>query len=178
MSLTRNAGNSSFSVNTLLDDLCLIAPALLYEYILECADTPQNPLWHPEGPNERVPHNVLFHIGIVYERAREWGDVDLMMAAFFHDLGKAGTTEMNDGSWTSRGHEELSSKLVQRYRPWIEEMGCNYQKVYEVVKDHMAVKYEGQMSRKTLEKFRAGPYYHHILKFSEFDNMRTLKREE
>lgn len=160
---------------TTLDELCLIAPAILYEYTLECKNTPQNPVWHPEGPNEPTPHNVFFHIGIVYERARRWGDTDLMMAAFFHDLGKAGTTVLNDkGNWSSPDHEELSTRLVRRYKLWIEEMGCDYQTVYEVVKNHMRVKRQDEMTAKKVNELRANPYYEKILKFSEFDDMSTL----
>jgi hypothetical protein len=158
-----------------LDELALIMPPILYEYLMACRQTPQSPHWHPEGPNEEVPHNVYFHTNIVYERARKYGDSNLMMASFFHDLGKVDTTKPNDhGSWGSHGHEAVSARLVQRYKVWIEEMGCNYELVYNVVKEHMRIKKIDEMRISKQKELLDNPYIFFIKKFTEFDDMSTL----
>jgi hypothetical protein len=46
------------------DKLVSIAPSEIQEWLNRCANTPQTKTWHPEGPNEKVPHNVLIHTGI------------------------------------------------------------------------------------------------------------------
>jgi len=158
-----------------LDELCLIAPKILYEYIMAARDVPQSPRWHPEGPNEPTPHNVYFHTQIVYDRAKQYGDPNLMMAAFFHDLGKVDTTELNDhGSWGSHGHEFVSAKLVERYKDWIEEMGCNFDLVYNVVKEHMRIKRMNEMRPSKQKELLDNLYYSYIEKFTTFDDMSTL----
>jgi len=167
--------NNGLNTNIDLGELCLIAPPILYKYIMACKDTPQSPKWHPEGPNEPTPHNVYFHTNIVYERARNYGDVNLMMAAFFHDLGKVDTTKLNDhGSWGSHGHEAVSARLVERYRDWIEEMDCDYDIVYNVVKEHMRIKKMDEMRPLKQRELLNNPYVGFIQKFTEFDNMQTI----
>ena len=70
------------------------------------ADTPQDPLWHPEG-------DVWTHTLLVCDQAAALrADLDrpralaLMLAALCHDLGKPMTTRHEDGRIRSRGHEE------------------------------------------------------------------------
>jgi len=70
------------------------------------AETPQDPLWHPEG-------DVWTHTLLVCDQAAMLrADLDrpraltLMLAALCHDLGKATTTRHEEGRIRSRGHEE------------------------------------------------------------------------
>ena len=83
--------------------LNVIAPELLP---LEA--TPQDPDWHPEG-------NVWAHtLQVVDEAAALLADLGddrprqlaVMLGALCHDLGKPGTTRIEDGRIRSRGHEE------------------------------------------------------------------------
>lgn len=160
---------------TTFDDLCSILPVELYVYIMQCRNTPQSPHWHPEGPLEPTPHNVWIHTKIVYDRAREYGDVNLMMSAFFHDLGKVSTTKLNDkGNWSSHGHEYVSARLVERHHDWIESMGCSYAIVHGVVKEHMRIKRMDEMRPSKQEELRNDSYYSYVLKFTEFDDMKGM----
>ena len=68
--------------------------------------TPQDPEWHPEG-------DVWTHTLLTADQAaglREGLDrpraLAVMLGALCHDLGKPGTTAIEDGRIRSRGHEE------------------------------------------------------------------------
>jgi tRNA nucleotidyltransferase (CCA-adding enzyme) len=83
------------------DQLRAIAPELV-----PLAETPQDPVWHPEG-------DVWTHTLLVLDQARLLiDDLDppralaVMLGALCHDLGKPATTRMEDGRIRSRGHEE------------------------------------------------------------------------
>ena len=83
------------------DQLRAIAPELV-----PLAETPQDPVWHPEG-------DVWTHTLLVLDEARRLiDDLDppralaVMLGALCHDLGKPATTRMEEGRIRSRGHEE------------------------------------------------------------------------
>ena len=78
----------------------------LFPEIQSLIGVPQDPEWHPEG-------DVFVHTQLAVDRARELiGDlsyprqVTVMLATLAHDFGKPATTQMIDGRWRSRGHEE------------------------------------------------------------------------
>jgi predicted HD phosphohydrolase len=156
-----------------LDKLVKLAPQEIKDYLDRCAKTPQSPEWHPEG-------DVLIHIKIVYERARRSGDVNLTIAALFHDLGKADTTSRSrsGNGWSAYGHEHVSAKLVEKHKKWIGGMGAHWFEVYQIVKDHMRIKKYDEMRPGKQEEFRKNPLFNKLLQFSEFDNMKTLTAEE
>ena len=142
------------------------APAEIKDYINRCADTPQSALWHPEG-------NAKIHINIVFNRAKRTGDINLMLSAFFHDLGKADATKYINGKWSAHGHEFASLRLVEKYKAWIEKLGADYDIVHYVVKNHMRAKQIHQMRRAKREAFMSDEYYPLVAEFSKFDDMQT-----
>ena len=78
----------------------------LFPEIQSLIGVPQDPEWHPEG-------DVFVHTQLALDRARELIDdlsyprqVTVMLATLAHDFGKPATTQMIDGRWRSRGHEE------------------------------------------------------------------------
>ena len=78
----------------------------LFPEIHSLIEVPQDPEWHPEG-------DVFVHTQLAVDRARELIDdlpyprqVTVMLATLAHDFGKPATTQMLDGRWRSRGHEE------------------------------------------------------------------------
>ena len=113
-----------------------LMPIDLQKVFANCEGTPQSGIWHPEAPQEKIPHNVLAHIKIVYNRAVESNDIDLIFAALFHDLGKAFTTELNKkGNWSAHGHEQVSCEILKKYRNWIEnfyDFSVNFDNVFEI----------------------------------------------
>jgi len=156
------------------EEMVILAPEELKDILLRNAETPQSPNWHPEG-------NVLKHIQIVYNRAMKSGDLDMVVTAFFHDLGKESTTRPSrntKGSWSAYGHELASLRLVEKYKDWIESLGANYERVHELVKYHMKIKLMPEMRPIKQKEMRDNPYYDDLLIFTEFDNMKTLLKEE
>ena len=143
------------------------APEELQGYIDKCAKTPQTAFWHPEG-------NVKTHINIVFNRAKRTGDINFMLAAFFHDLGKADKTTKHPtipGKYPAKMHVIVSARLVQKYKNWIEEMGGDYDKIYYIVSQHMRVKEIDKMRPFKQAEFRKEKYFELVNKFSDFDDM-------
>lgn len=156
------------------DELVNLAPEELKEILDKNSKTQQSPNWHPEG-------DVLKHIRIVYKRAKEFGDLDQAIAAFFHDLGKEKVTrpsKKTEGSWTAYGHELESTRLVERYKDWIESLGGKYDKIHELVKFHMKIKLMGNMRATKQQEMKDNPYYGDLLIFTKFDDMQNLSKEE
>lgn len=136
------------------------------DYVSRLKDVPQGWKWHPEG-------DVLVHTKIVFNRALDTADPDIIMSAFFHDLGKVDTTEKRDGGgWTSPGHEDVSARLVHRYRDWVKYHGADPEAVYWIVKNHMKVKFD--MGSKKTKQLKAWDWYPKLERFSECDTMKTL----
>ena len=162
------------TINTLpsYDELYDTAPQEIKDYIDKCVDTPQGTDWHPEGC-------VDIHNRLVYDRARATGDMNLAIAAFFHDLGKVDTTAPNKrGGWSAHGHERFSAKLVSKYNLWIKDLGADPNAVFEIVNNHMRVKQMDQMRKPKREALMQNKYYRELQKFTKFDDMRTLTDEE
>jgi hypothetical protein len=154
------------------EEIINMAPWGVKSALEDCANTPQSPNWHPEG-------DVLIHTKIVYNRARNHGDWDLVLAALFHDLGKVETTKPNKhGDWSAYGHEYKSTDFVENYKEWIKEVGGNVERVKEVVKLHMKIKLIEEMKPSKQEALKKNPYYNDLLVFTDFDNMKTLTPEE
>lgn len=125
----------------------------------------ENPQYHPEG-------NAYDHIKIVVNRLIKTGDPDLIMAGFFHDLGKLETASPSEeGDFnTSYGHENISTDWVMKYKDWIQEMGANPYHVKDIVSNHMKIKFSQipKKHKKQLEKFGIYPK---IERFTQADSM-------
>jgi HD domain len=142
-----------------------VAPVELQILLEKAKEVEQSPYWHPEG-------DVYIHIKIVFNRAVRTNDINMIMAAFFHDLGKIeGTHFTPPAKWSAHGHEFSSARLVEKYRAWIESLGANYDIVYYVVKNHMRVKQIHEMRPSKREIFQKEEYYPFVNQFSDFDNM-------
>ena len=91
-------------------DILLQAPGELVKITMSLKDVAQNPKWHPEG-------NTLKHVITVFKRAVEHhpDNLDLAVAAFFHDLGKLETYEISPktGQPTRVGRREENGKIVR-----------------------------------------------------------------
>lgn len=143
-----------------------IAPEEIKQYFDKAKTTLQSKRWHPET-------TVKNHIVIVFNRAKRSGDINMMLAALFHDLGKMTTTHFKEpDSWSSHGHEFASVKLVEKYRDWIEELGANYDIVHFIVKEHMRAKLINDMRPSKRNALMTHPFYPFVEKFAEFDNMK------
>lgn len=154
------------------DEMVSLAPTGVFELLLKCEETPQSPKWHPEG-------NVLVHTKLVYDRALNTGDVNMVMAALFHDLGKVDTTKLNKkGDWSAHGHEFKSAKVLDKFKDWVVEMGADFDVVRGVVVDHMRVKYMNDMRPHKQQQMRDNPVFDKLVEFTEFDSMKNLTDDE
>ena len=124
-------------------------PQDLKKIVYDLKKQPQSKLHHPEG-------NVLKHTIIVTRRALKTGDVDLALAAIFHDIGKGATAGVHPktGNVTHYGHEKVSSELVKKYSKWIESMGGDSENVLYIVSQHMKMKVFKDMRPKKQEKIK------------------------
>ncbi len=137
-----------------------------------CADTPQGTDYHPEG-------DVLRHTRIVYERTRKYGDMNIALAAIFHDLGKVTTTEPNGrGGWSAHGHDKISTDLVVKHKKWIGSIGGRFMRVKEIVENHMRIKVLDEMRAAKRRALMVHRCYPALLVFTECDDMTTLREEE
>jgi hypothetical protein len=161
------------------EDLYLSSPLEIKKYIDDSKNIPQSSTWHPEAPNARVPHNVYAHTRIVFDRAYACKDINLVLSAFFHDLGKNDTTAINKkGEWGAHGHEIFSTKLVEKNASWIENFGADAEKVKEIVENHMRIKQISEMRPSKKEIIFNLSTYKELQIFTKCDDMRTLTNEE
>ena len=151
--------------NITWDKIVSTAPDIIKDILDYLKTNRENPTYHPES-------STYNHIKIVTERLIKTGDMDLVMAGFMHDIGKASVIEKsNDGDWnTSHGHEAISAKLVLRYKDWVEEMGANPYVVHEIVKNHDKIKFNA-FKKKDKEKLERHGVYPKLITFTDADNM-------
>ncbi len=157
MNLLNNCSN--------FDELMEFIPIDLSDYILTMKNVPQDPEWHKEG-------NVYNHTEIVVNKAFKYNDIDLILAALYHDNGKDRTTYTDEeGKVRSGGHEEKSVEVVDMYEKWIKNAGGNFGIIRNIVKYHMVIKIPGQMGRKLKSFIESSDFYDKLLLFSKCDKM-------
>ena len=120
------------------NELIRTLPEELKKLLFKQWGAKQNPKWHPEG-------NSLKHILVVIKRAYHHypDDVNMIMAALFHDLGKMDTYAINPktGEPTAYGHENKSTNYVEQFKDWILTFeGTDIDEIKYLVQNHMKVK--------------------------------------
>lgn len=149
-----------------------MAPAEIQKLLDKCADTPQSEKWHPEG-------DVLKHTKIVYERAKKTGDLNIAIAAIFHDLGKVKTTKKNKhGFWAAHGHEFVSARIVEQHKKWIKSIGGDHTIIKDIVENHMKIKQMDRMRPHKQQALREHKVYDHLIEFTKCDDMKNLSEDE
>lgn len=135
------------------------------------SETQQPIKWHPEG-------NVDKHIELVFEYAKNhFKDLNLMVSALFHDLGKIETTYLKtrkDGQqfWTSPNHEKYAKGYIHMYAELFDDLDVDWDMIEEICYQHMrAHKYNDHVmcnpfKRKTFENLK---HFYKIIEFSECD---------
>jgi len=119
---------------------------------------------HPEG-------NVLKHTIKVVNRSIKEDDIDIAIAAMFHDIGKDETAGIHPkkGHITHFGHEKVSASLVKKYKKFIESVGGNTANVYYIVRNHMKYKQLSVMRPKKADKVKSFRAFDKLGKFSKHD---------
>ena len=142
------------------------APKKLREIIDSTKHVNQNPLWHPEN-------DVYTHTRLVTNRLANAypNNKNLLLAGLFHDLGKIETTKWDEikQSWTARGHEDISVKIVDQYQNWIKKMGGNPTVVRNIVQNHMRIKYLDEFRLQNKIEIVNNPNFNDVIKFNSAD---------
>ncbi|MFW6377140.1 MAG: HD domain-containing protein [bacterium] len=153
-------------------DLFNVVDTHTQESIKELKNIPQSPKWHPEG-------DALTHTIIVYNRAKKYNDINLLLGAFFHDIGKLTTTFKNKKDhWAAHAHEKKSLKYVKNNQDVIEKLGGDYKKVYDIVHHHMRIKYYDDMKPIKQERMRNFHVFNELVQFSKIDDMSNVNLKE
>lgn len=119
---------------------------------------------HPEG-------NVLKHTITVVNRSISDDDIDIALAAMFHDIGKDETEGIHPkkGHITHFGHEKVSAQLVKDYKDFIESVGGNVANVFYIVKNHMRYKQLSNMRPEKQQKLKSFRAFDKLGNFSKHD---------
>lgn len=111
-----------------------------YPELTALCGVPQDPRWHPEG-------DVWVHTLWVVNAAKIIADreelsqeerVVLLLAALCHDLGKPGTTEIDEGRIRSIGHCELGAELSDIFLKRIQCPKNLMKTIRPLVAEHLA----------------------------------------
>ena len=147
-------------------ELVRSAPKELQTIIWQQWKAPQNPKHHPEG-------NTLKHINVVVNRAikEHPDDIDIILSALFHDLGKYHVLGFKNDQPTAHGHEKISVKFVDEFADWIKSMGGNVDKIRFIVANHMKVKSNVWDVMKPTKKdiITKDPNFEPLQKFTKLD---------
>ena len=111
----------------------------IHPHISEMPITPQEANWHPEGDVWTHTLWVVDEAAKIVEQERLEGDkaLEIMLAAFCHDLAKPQKTKITDGKVTSYGHEEAGAKPTEQFLYEIGVSGKMRKKVKELVATHL-----------------------------------------
>ena len=107
----------------------------------------------------------------VVNRSIKDDDIDIAIAAMFHDIGKDETAGIHPkkGHITHFGHEKVSASLVKKYKKFIESVGGNPANVFYIVKNHMRYKQLSVMTPKKVNKLKSFRAFDKLGKFSKHD---------
>ena len=151
------------------DDFCNNSPIQIRYYLEHSKSVPQTSRWHPEG-------DLYNHIKIVFNRAKKIGNINLILAAILHDLGKVDTTTKHPtiaDKWSSKFHEKVSGKITKDNREWIESLGADFDIVFYLVDQHMRIKQFDEMRESKKRIIMNHPFYTYLEQFTEMDDMLT-----
>ena len=98
-------------------------------------------------------------------------DIDILLAAILHDIGKDSTTGINPktGKLSAIGHEKVSASLVNFHTDVIKNLGGDPQMVHDIVLNHMRIRQINDMRPFKQNKFRDMDCFDKLNKFSQAD---------
>lgn len=128
--------------------------------------TPQNLEWHPEGC-------VFNHIKMVFDITQKVApeNIDLQIAALFHDLGKPQTTRTNPdtGKISSPGHERFAKDFIEQYKHLFPE-AKDWDKIAFICKNHMKMHLFRQMRPFKRDELMQNFYFQELVLFAFCDD--------
>lgn len=122
------------------------------------------------------PEPTLWHHTLeVYKRAKETGDINLQIAALFHDTGKIHTYKEFNNSY---GHESTSAWIVLENRDVIDSIdNTDIDLIYYLVNHHTNAQeiMSGKLNSKTHDII-SNNCWNLLEEFTELDDMRNLDK--
>ena len=152
---------------TTFEELVFLAPQEVQDELINLVSYEENKVYHPEA-------NAYEHIKILTTRLMITGDIDLILAGLYHDIGKliaANKTFEKLGKFRAFGHEHLGAEWVMRDVEFIESMGGDVDVVHEIVKNHMRMKQLTNMKKSKVESMEALPTWEKLKIFTRADSM-------
>jgi hypothetical protein len=152
------------------EQLYLTLPRVIKNMFLKLQKIQEDPKWHPEEKNG----GVLEHIRMVYDKALTSNDPDLIMAALFHDLGKAFTAkEKPNGYFSTHGHEQVSAGIVKTpiCVDVIKSFGADPETVLWIVENHMRMHRFNEMRPAKRKLLTDHPQFDKLEAFGIIDEM-------
>jgi len=112
------------------------APMELVNKVEALKDVKESNIHHPEM-------NAYQHTMIVVDRLDKTRDKNLILSAFFHDMGKVGTKKKinNIVGEIFVNHDRISSELVNKFSKFVRRMKADPEIVSKIVKHHMQMKF-------------------------------------
>lgn len=150
-------------------DLFNLFPDELKTRIYNLKNIPQNKKYHPEG-------NVLKHTIIVVNNALKSDNLNLAIAAMFHDIGKDETLDFNPktGEPTAYGHEKISKKILKEYKNFIESIGGDFETILFIVSNHMKMHQFDKMKTTKQDILKANKDFDLLKQFSKYDTNKII----
>lgn len=126
----------------------------------------ERPDFHPE-------ENAFEHVRLVTERCIETGDIDLILAAVFHDIFKFKLNKVSESSgWpTAQDHEKEAAIMVLDNSDFIEKLGGDVQMVAGICLHHMRIKNFKAMRSSKQWHMMNQPFFLKVAIFTRADNM-------
>lgn len=149
------------------EELVSLAPQSVKDELERLKTYKEQNIYHPES-------SAYEHIKIVTTRLITTGDIDLIMAALYHDLFKLKAAEDNykrSGKFRAFGHENYPDKLILENRNFIEENGGDVDMIRDIVKNHMKIKLLPEMKDSKKKAFMSLPCFNKLKIFTLADDM-------
>jgi hypothetical protein len=153
----------------IFEELVALAPQHVKDELERLKTYEEESKWHPEA-------NVFEHIKIVVNRLITTGDIDLIMAGLYHDIGKllaAEKTLEKEGKFRAFGHEHIGAKWVIKDAEFIKSVGANVDNVEIIVSNHMRMKQLDDMNKSKVDAMKALTMWDKLVIFSRADSMLT-----
>lgn len=120
----------------MFDYIYSFAPVTIQKYMDTLKNIKQRPDYHPEG-------DAYIHTKVVVKRIANTKDINLILAAFLHDLGKDRTEKIENDIIMHPRHELYSAEILNvgsPWREWVRKLGGDPYLVRDIIINHMKIK--------------------------------------
>ena len=173
-----------------VESTLLSLPRDLYEHMVnKLSECPENPKYHIEPNTFEHTKGVIDDIIAYEDQSIEIADdniapqlgqqhVDtLIVAAIFHDTGKAQAKAWNEKNQTFvyYDHERHSAKIVDAYSKWIKSMNVDPILVRNIVRNHMRIQLIDKMRPEKKQALLDLPFYNLLAIFTLADKRKLVE---